>query len=265
VWLATIGLRRLHFATSLQRTWGILTTGLIVTPIISTVLEVATTLLIVIGGVMWLMAHPQSLVNVEMIAQRVLNAQGNTQLIERIVSSYLGRPEVYIPVLIVIAGLTPLIEEMVKPLAAWLLAGRAMTPAQGFAAGILSGAGFTLVESLGKMTGFTGAEWAGVVIARAGTDLLHIVTTGLMGLALAYAWREKRYLRLGATYLLAIALHAVWNTLGVWTGFDPYIHPLSKDQLSNRVAPIGLGILAIIMFFILLSTNRRLRQNRNIP
>jgi PrsW family intramembrane metalloprotease len=259
-WLAALGTRRLERA-SLQRAWGTLTTGLIVTPLLSTIAEVTVTVMLAIVGMLWLASHPQTLAAMEMLAQRVMNAQGNTQVVQRIMSTYLGRPAVYIPVLIIIAGLAPLIEELIKPLAVWLLAGRNLTPAQGFSIGIISGAGFTLVESLSKVTGFSGADWVGVMVGRAGTDLLHIVTTGIVGWALASAWSEKRYLRLGATYLLAVMLHAIWNALGVWTGFDPYIHPLTQNQLSGVVAPIGLGVLAVIMFSILYFANRRLRQN----
>jgi hypothetical protein len=253
-------MRRLERASP-QRAWGTLTTGLIVTPLLSTIVEVTATAMLAIVGIIWLAGHPQSLATMEMLAQRVMNAQGNTQVVERIMSTYLGRPAVYIPVLIIIAGLAPLIEELIKPLAVWLLAGRNLTPAQGFSTGIISGAGFTLVESLGKVTGFSGTDWVGVMVARAGTDLLHIVTTGIVGWALASAWRERRYLRLGATYLLAVMLHAIWNALGVWAGFEPYIHPLSQNQFANVAAPAGLGVLAVIMFIILLTTNRRLRQN----
>jgi RsiW-degrading membrane proteinase PrsW (M82 family) len=84
-----------------------------------------------------------------------------------------------------------------------------LTPVEGFTAGLLSGAGYALFESLALASG--GEQWAALVFARIGTAGIHILTTGLTGWALVLAWRRRRFLRLAATYVFVVSVHGVWN------------------------------------------------------
>src|SRR4030067_2197270 len=109
-------------------------------------------------------------------------------------------------------------------LGGWCLGGSRLPPAEGFTAGILCGAGYALVESL-ILSVDGGEQWVSLVFARIGTAVVHPLTSGLTGWALAYAWRENRYLRLGAAYLGAVLLHGLWNGLTMLILITDLCHP----------------------------------------
>jgi hypothetical protein len=138
-----------------------------------------------------------------------------------------------------------------------------MTPRQGFAMGVLGGAAYALVESLGMSPGLPEASNL-LSIVRAGTDLVHIVTTGLMGWALVSAWRERKYLQLGITYLLVIVIHGMWNALALSSAaqiaIDYLPNPSTFVQNLPTVSAIGLAVLSIINLSILLIINTRLNS-----
>ena len=98
--------------------------------------------------------------------------------------TYLMQPSTLYIALLFGALIVPLLEELFKPIGVWLLVGRKPSPAQGFAAGLLSGAGYALFENF-SLGASAGEDWAMVVVARIGTSLIHIVTAGLMGWALS--------------------------------------------------------------------------------
>jgi hypothetical protein len=163
----------------------------------------------------------------------------------------------------VAAVLVPLIEEFFKPVGVWLLFGRKPTPAQGFAAGILSGAGFALFENF-SLAASSGEEWSLVVLTRVGTSVIHIVVTGLTGWALTTAWLERRYIRLGLTYLVSVSIHALWNGLVIFT-LIPELLPdgaAYPEVLKNigTASPIGFTILLVGAFGLLLGCNAALRR-----
>jgi len=160
----------------------------------------------------------------------------------------------------------PLIEEAFKPVGVWLLFGRLHRPAAGFVAGLLSGAGYAMFESLAAFS--NGEEWATVAVVRMGTAAVHIVTTGLVGWALVGAWREKRYLQLGLTYLAAAAIHGSWNA----TTITLLVSQLSASQPTPRelplisslasAAPVILGLLTILCLSLIFIWNRRLVRSQ---
>jgi len=83
--------------------------------------------------------------------------------------------------------LIPLLEELLKPLAIWILVWRKLTPVEGFVAGLICGSAFGLIESIGNLASISGSDWIIVVLGRTGTGLLHTVATGLVGWGLASA------------------------------------------------------------------------------
>jgi RsiW-degrading membrane proteinase PrsW (M82 family) len=186
-------------------------------------------------------------------------------LLLRSLAPYLARPAVIYIALVYIAGIVPLIEEVLKPLGVWLLVGRALSPAAGFAAGALSGAGYALFESLALAAG-GGEEWAFQAFVRSGTGLVHIATAGLTGYALALAWRENRYIRLGVAYLLSVTLHSLWNGLTVIYSYSALLEQTGSAEampLVTRIgiaAPFAITYLALTCFVFLLLANRLLRR-----
>jgi hypothetical protein len=162
------------------------------------------------------------------------------------------------------AGIVPLIEELLKPIGVWLLAGARPSPAQGFAAGVLCGAGYALFESMTLASNPQG--WAGLVFARIGTGVIHVYTAGLTGWAISLAWRDGRYLRLGAAYLTACLIHSLWNTLALLASFSQLAGPqvdepgLALLQRAGSVAPYALVVMALLMLTGLLRSNRFLHR-----
>jgi RsiW-degrading membrane proteinase PrsW (M82 family) len=151
-----------------------------------------------------------------------------------------------------------MMEEALKPLVVWLFAGKIHFQAQGFALGALCGAGFALVETFNNSA--QSDAWAIVLIARIGTGAMHITTSALMGAAIFSALHERRYLRLIATYLLAVFLHGLWNLLAVTNGFSSLLIEVDGGdsyQFIERSSGIGLALLTLILITILVNSNRK--------
>jgi uncharacterized membrane protein YiaA len=169
-------------------------------------------------------------------------------------------------VLAYIAILVPALEEIFKPLGVWLLAGKLESPAQGFALGALSGAGYALIETIGVSN--QTVEWASLLFSRIGTGLLHITTSALMGAAIVLAWRERRYLRLIGTYFLVVLLHGLWNTFAMLFTFSGLAELIGQSGFLSTLQPvmiITMSILAIGLFAILVIFNRKMRNSVQFP
>jgi hypothetical protein len=110
-----------------------------------------------------------------------------------------------------------------------------------------------------------------VVTARAGTAVIHIFTTGLMGWAMVSAWKGGKYLRLAVTYIGMVALHGLWNGLALFTAYTVLAGELVEDieippQVSSigNAAPVVLGLLTLGTFLALVLVNRSLRESQSI-
>ena len=105
------------------------------------------------------------------IQQLISQLQGVTSIEEvmQILAPYLVNPFILVSLFLVLGVFTPLIEETVKPAVVWLLAKRLQSPAQGFALGVISGAGFALVESL-LASSTPGQGWGELLAARQAAD-----------------------------------------------------------------------------------------------
>jgi len=265
-WLIEFGRRGLDLSGSgPQRAWGVLSAGLLVSPTVALVVELLAIALLLVVFVGWLSSQPGALEQVTLLAQRLSNAGSDPEVLLRILRPLVETPAVLISIILATSGLFPLIEELVKPLGLWALAGRKPTPAQGFLFGLLSGAAFALLESLGTIANPSGQDWLVVVLGRTGTGMLHTVCSGLMGWALASAWQDGRYLRLAGTYLLAAGLHGLWNLFGIVLALPAVFGTASVTGIAalllrlGQVAPFVLVVLMMLLFSILLVSNRRLR------
>jgi hypothetical protein len=263
-WLIELGRRGLAGGGPL-RNWGLLSLGLAVGPAASFVAEVILLGVLFILFVIWMAAQPGMAAQLSRIGERVMNAGSDLEVIGRIMRPVLERPAAIVSVLLVGCGLIPLLEELIKPLPLWGLAGRKMTPAEGFTAGLICGGAFALLEGLGNLANPVGDQWLTLVIGRAGTSTLHIVTTGLVGWGIASAWQNGRYLRLSATYLLAAGLHGIWNAFGLLNALPELLGPaqvtgsLAVFLRLGNLAPYVLSVLVVVLFLILLGINRRLQ------
>jgi len=215
-----------------------------------------------------LIANQPELVNRMMqLSEELPYLQGNPEDLFRMITPFLSSPAVILAVVTFIAIIVPLIEELFKPISVWFLAGRGITPAEGFAAGALSGAGFAIFESLMLNAGVD--DWLVGSVLRIGTAVIHIMTTAMSGWALASTWRDGHYFRLALTYLGVVTIHGIWNGVtilsviyelgaseGTTTGLGaeyPFL------EIISIMAPYILAALTIGGFILLILMNRNLR------
>lgn len=261
-WLVEMGRFSLT-GTGARQTWGVLSVGLLVSPPLILIIEI---LLILIFGIFmfaWLASQPALLNQLTLSLQRVANSQMDPEVLLRVIRPYVSQPGVVYGLMGFSSGLVPMVEELLKPLAVWFLIARKPTPSQGFTAGLLCGAAFAFLESMGATASPMGDTWSVVMVARAGTGLLHIVTSALVGWGLAVAWSHGQYLRLAAAFLVSISLHAIWNVFGILSGVNGVASFPAESVLGRliQITPIGLAVLVVCLFMILLGANHRLRAN----
>jgi hypothetical protein len=263
LWLAYLAVRGLPTGSP-QRASGVFASGLTLAPLLILVGEVAAILAGLGMFIVLLAMRPELAETLTALAERLMAAAPSPEIVLRILQPVLSNPVVIFTILLFVAVIIPLIEELIKPLGVWLLAGRKLAPAEGFAAGVLSGTGYALVESL--FLGSSSQDWALLAFARIGTGVMHILTAGLVGWALVNAWTQPnkpgRYLHLGAVYLLAVLLHGLWNGLTLTSALANLIEvPAAGESLFFQIgqfAPYILGGLATVSFLALLSVNRAL-------
>jgi hypothetical protein len=232
------------------RPWAVTMTTLLGVMPLAFLIEILLLLLIlIVVGIRGAM-DAQFMAVLEELRQQADLVQLNPELAEDFVANVLGQPGVLTGTLIFLAVITPLIEELVKPLAVWLLA-RRISPREGFLFGMIGGLFFAVSENLNALAiAASSNDWVSTAFGRAGTSLLHVTTAGLVGFGIATAFHKRRPLALLAAYLLAVLLHGVWNLFGVVQGLSPMVHDLGIQRLGN-LAPIVLGLLAGLILAVL--------------
>lgn len=246
------------------RAGSVLGLSLTVTPLVLFVLEIVVVVVVFFLVVIYAVGNPQVVAGFEELSRQFMFIDPESDEAISLLLPYLTRPAVLVPVAIFFSIIIPLLEELLKPLAVWLLVNRLDSAGQGFALGALSGAGFAIIETFnvsGQM-----AEWGELLFTRIGTGLLHITTSALMGGAIYLAFRERRYLRLFATYLLVVLLHGSWNFTAVANSFSSLLLtygisnidlPVNAYQTIESLSAIGLVVLTVILLALLLIGNRR--------
>jgi hypothetical protein len=266
LWIVYIALHGLPSASP-QRDWGVFASGLTLGPILIFIVEIMALAAIFVLWILWISFRPDLVQELYILAERLQESTFLPEDVLNILGPYLAKPLVIFGMFAFGAVIVPLIEEAIKPIGVWLLVDSPVSPVLGFTAGALSGAGYALVESL-ALSSSGGEDWLLVVVARAGTAGIHILSAALMGWALAIAWQGGQYLRLGITYLLAVAIHGLWNGLTLMTvvGNLASITPAGVDfgmvsQLST-LAPYGLMILSLVSFLVLFLINKKLQTDQ---
>jgi RsiW-degrading membrane proteinase PrsW (M82 family) len=259
IWVLYLGGRGLPKGSP-QRAWGILATGMTLGPALIFALEIVALFVCVLAGALLIALSPNQLRELSSLVEQLQTTNLSPETILPVIQPYLKNPLVVFGVLLFMAGIVPLLEEAIKPIGVWLLAKRRLTPVEGFTAGLISGAGFALVESLGY-TSNGGQSWISSVLVRAPTALMHILTCGLTGWGLARAISLRRFRWLLAGYGGAVAIHGLWNGLTITAAGIVLLYP---DQPA-AVVIAGLALLGMValfgfVFLLLLLINRHLRQ-----
>lgn len=264
VWWIIENARRRLPSGSPQRGWGILNFTVFLSTPLMMIIEVVGFAIVILLAILAISSNPEWLSQIRGLAGRLGAVQNDPNNLIIVMRPFLRNPLVVYAVLAVLSGMAPLIEELFKPLALWALINRDITPAGGFAAGALCGGAFALVESLLNLTGPLSDTWSALVVARAGTAVLHTTTTALVGWGLASAWKDNAYLRLGFSYMLAIFLHGLWNGLSVITAYSSVFE--SPEQMPRWMqsaapaAPFALITLVIVNLLLLWGGNRILQK-----
>ena len=258
LWIAYLAGRDLPLGSP-QRLWGLLASGSALAPLVILLIETFA----MVGGLLlwslWASGNPDILNELSSLAQTIENASSSPELLVHVLSPYLREPLVIFSIFAFGAVLVPLIEEALKPLGVWLLAGSGLSPAEGFTAGVLCGAAYSLAESL-LLASNGGTEWASLVFARLGTGVVHSLTSGITGWALAHAWKAGTYLRLGLAYLGAVLIHGSWNGLTLLMVFAIFNQGTAWPYQADKWAPYGLVGIAITGLGALLWINAILRR-----
>jgi len=264
IWVYYLAQRKL-VPGAIERKWQIFGFSLTATPI----LIVATELIVLAAVGLTAFAVVLFLISINPALEQTLTdivdqlSSGQGMEVDlQILESYLKQPLVIFGLLAVMSGIIPLIEEILKPIALWALAGKGLTDQEGFVAGLLCGAGFALLENLLYfMNVGTAEEWLFMVIGRAGTGVLHMFGSALMGWGLARTWREGKGAFLALMTVLAVSFHGLWNGLAILGGLGPELVYGSTSTLGQRILfylPLfGLLILQITTLFLI---NRYFRK-----
>jgi hypothetical protein len=272
IWVLTsLGTRDLSLG-SRWRAGSVLGLSLTITPFVLFVLEVVVLIVIFILVIIYAVGNPHVVAEFERLSSQFMFLDPESDQALRILMPYLIKPSVFLPVAVLFSIIIPLLEELLKPLAVWLLINRLDSAGQGFALGALSGAGFAIIETF-NASGQV-AEWGGLLFTRIGTGLLHITTSALMGGAIYLAFRERRYLRLFATYLLVVLLHGLWNFGAVANSFSGLLVsngglntdlPAEVYQTIQTASAVGLVVLTIVLLALLILGNRRRAGDMSYP
>lgn len=257
--MISLAVRGLPLGSS-QRMWGVFNSGLVFGPLLISILEGLAVGVVLIAAGVYVSTQPDLMNRIMNLVERSQFTQPSQEELLELVSPYVLSPGVIFTGLAVGAVIIPLIEEALKPVGVWLLAGRRLSAPAGFAAGALSGAGFALSESM--LLSSSGADWASLILVRIGTGGIHILTAALTGWGLALAWKQHRFGRLGLAYLTAVLIHGLWNglTIGMVFAQAAQSMPGASRLWSSMMigAPVALMLLAAGAVYQLALLNRRL-------
>jgi len=238
-WLYRISTRNLHNEKG-QRSWTLLGLNLGLQPIIVILIELGLLLVIGVGAGIYLSTQPQLLEELTHQFEQLTLSNFDPQLLETMAGEYVTRPLVVFVTLFYIAGLVPLIEELIKPFLVWRWLKKPLSPSQGFLIGLIGGSAFALWENLSALNNIAAGSWFFVVIARYGTSILHMATAALMGWALMCSFNNRKILRSVAVYFSVVLIHGAWN-------FFTLIQALAVYNTEPRQFPLNLAPLAPYM------------------
>ncbi len=259
LWVYNATQRKLNTGSQMRK-WRIYGFSFAVTPIVILGVEIFALLLLSVAAWLWvayrISVDPSFERELMYIVNQITLAGNDLDMILQLLEPYLLKPAVIVWALVIIGGVVPVIEEVVKPLALWSLAGQKITPQEGFVGGLLCGAGFALLENLLYGTTALAAEdWLFMAIGRAGTGILHMLASGLVGWGLAKLWQDGKWLFSGLMLLGAILLHGVWNAVALVSGVAPlYIYGPEvtiSQTLLFYLPVISLLILSAIGLFLM--------------
>lgn len=240
--------------SSPQTNSGSLAIGLIAGPLLILFIEIIMVVIVFVLLGLYVQQDPGLMVDVTALSQQFSQGMNSLEGITERVGRLLSDPVLMTSVFALGALIIPLIEELLKPIAVWLLLGRDLSPSDGFVLGVVSGAGYAIFENL-ALSSNSGPDWMIVILARTGTTVLHMATSGLVGWGIVMTFRHKKYLYFPIMYLLAVVMHSLWNGSVI---SDTVVNFLSAEDIpaviqqiagTTEFIIIGLSILSLLIMF----------------
>ena len=244
--LATGGLS----AGSRLRVWSLLSTGMALGPSLAIVAEVGLLLLGLAGVGIYLLLHPDQTILFQQLAHKLTSAATPDDLVAA-AGSWISSPLILAAALLFLSFFTPLIEETAKSLTVWLMFNRLDSPAQGFVAGALSGAGFGLLESL-LASGTPDPNWSATLLVRGMSTMMHILAASLTGWGIASYRLTKRPGRMIGMYALAMSLHSLWNASVVMIFFGGIRMSFTSDP-SDLLGTVMVSFSSLVLVILCLA------------
>ncbi|HZK61729.1 MAG TPA: PrsW family glutamic-type intramembrane protease, partial [Anaerovoracaceae bacterium] len=270
--MVLLGARKLSIGNS-TRTWGAIAFNFSITMPVVLTAEIILFILLVVLMIVWLNTQPLLLNQILSLSNLFSQENIDTQAAEAIFTNLFTHPIVLNISILVISLLVPLIEEFLKPMALWFLAGKKLTPAQGFIGGLIAGACFAAIETMGSIGAPVDNTWYMILFGRIGTGLLHITLSGLVGWGIASAFYNRNWGRAIFNYFGAVLIHGTWNLFALLSGILPIL-PAQEGfspllLVLSQIGPYLLVVIAVLNLFILIRANRRLqfetRQTSPLP
>lgn len=247
-----------------RRRYGVHTFGLLALPMVTIAVEMMVILVLVVAFVVWLLAQPELVAQLAGMQDHLQELMLDEEALEQFVAPFINNPWLAVIMILVVGGIMPVIEELLKPLAVWLMRLRGLSENEGYLYGLISGLAFGVFESFGMMANVQpgGEEWLTLVASRSVTTVLHMATTALVGWGIGGLGRNGGWGRLARKTLLAIGIHSAWNSLGVILGLYDLGATAGWIQVLGKATPYLLALLLVFMLGILYGINRHLRQKQ---
>ncbi len=184
-----------------------------------------------------------------------LSAMDPTAVTAEEILALAASPLVIAVLLITLAIITPIIEELAKSLIAAVATRRQpMSLQRAFLWGAAAGAGFAVLE--GVFNGGLGlgedVGWLSGIAMRIPATAMHAVTTGIIGVGWALFWQRRRRWLLPLSYLTSIFYHGLWNfsTIGLLGGGTLTLSPEALLQGVGSVVTLLLGGILLTMMLL---------------
>lgn len=163
--------------------------------------------------------------------------------------SVLASPLVLVLATLLLAIITPAVEELCKGLMIGLLGwGERPSLPRAFLWGATTGIGFALLEGLtnGALGLGEVAGWIGGIGSRVVASAMHALVSGLVGLGWGLFWQRKRW-GLPLLYLGAVAFHSLWNlcVVGMLAGSGQVLQGAPAGGLLSVASGGLLVVLAL--------------------
>jgi len=249
VWFLRLGAGN-QWGKNPKRNSGLLTFSLSFTTYFILILEAVLIFAVVIGVLMALAHNPQVMKTLESLLPLLEGTALTPEELVELFTPLLSLPPILSGILVLVAVVIPMIEEAFKTLGVWLLKGRGITPAEGYIAGMVSGAGFALIEGLlnsAAAAGSASADWLIFVFGRFGGTLVHIFNGGLLGWTMVRHWQDKEHTKVWRTYLLTVVLHGIWNGIAI-LGLQPQAAAAENLTYILLVAYVMVLLAAFLLF-----------------